>query len=309
MKSVLLALLVALLIGGAVWLWTPDRDRATLEGRWLAAPADLVDVAGTRLHIRDEGPRDAPAVVLLHGFGSSLHTWDAWAHTLRERYRVVRIDLPGHGLSGPDATGDYSDARSLALLVALLDARGLAHATIVGHSIGGRIAWRFAAAHPDRVERLVLLAPDGFASPGFEYGRPPEVPAMLAAMRWVLPRAALRANLEPAFGDPAVLDEALLTRYHELMLVPGNREALLQRMRQTVLEDPAPKLASIRVPALLIWGERDAMIPVANAEDYLRALPRATLERLPGIGHLPQEEAAAASVRTLIRWMDGAATQ
>ncbi|RPH45261.1 MAG: alpha/beta fold hydrolase [Burkholderiales bacterium] len=303
MKRLLLSILLALLVGGAAWLWTPDRDRAALEARWLASPADLVDIAGTRLHVRDEGPRDAPAVLLLHGFGSSLHTWDTWATALRERHRVLRIDLPGHGLSGPDATGDYGDARSLALLVALLDARGLSRVTLVGHSIGGRIAWRFAAEHPDRIERLVLVAPDGFASPGFEYGRAPEVPTVLTAMRWVLPRAALKANLEPAFADPAMLDDALLTRYHELMLAPGNREALLHRMRQTVLEDPVPRLATIRVPVLLVWGERDAMIPVSNAGDYLRALPDATLERLPGVGHLPQEEAAQASAGALVRWL------
>jgi len=303
LKRLLLSILLALLVGGAAWLWTPDRDRAALEARWLASPADLVDIAGTRLHVRDEGPRDAPAVLLLHGFGSSLHTWDTWATALRERHRVLRIDLPGHGLSGPDATGDYGDARSLALLVALLDARGLSRVTLVGHSIGGRIAWRFAAEHPDRIERLVLVAPDGFASPGFEYGRAPEVPTVLTAMRWVLPRAALKANLEPAFADPAMLDDALLTRYHELMLAPGNREALLHRMRQTVLEDPVPRLATIRVPVLLVWGERDAMIPVSNAGDYLRALPDATLERLPGVGHLPQEEAAQASAGALVRWL------
>jgi len=303
LKRLLLSILLALLVGGAAWLWTPDRDRAALEARWLASPADLVDIAGTRLHVRDEGPRDAPAVLLLHGFGSSLHTWDTWATALRERHRVLRIDLPGHGLSGPDATGDYGDARSLALLVALLDARGLSRVTLVGHSIGGRIAWRFAAEHPDRIERLVLVAPDGFASPGFEYGRAPEVPTVLTAMRWVLPRAALKANLEPAFADPAMLDDALLTRYHELMLAPGNREALLHRMRQTVLEDPVPRLATIRVPVLLVWGERDAMIPVTNAGDYLRALPDATLERLPGVGHLPQEEAAQASAGALVRWL------
>jgi pimeloyl-ACP methyl ester carboxylesterase len=307
LKRLLLVFVLALLAGAAAWLWTPDHERAWLEARWLAAPADLVEVAGTRLHVRDEGPRDAPAVLLLHGFGSSLQTWDDWAAALHARHRVLRIDLPGHGLSGPDASGDYGDARSLALIAALLDARGLQRVTLVGHSIGGRIGWRFAAAHPERVERLVLVAPDGFASPGFEYGRAPEVPAVLAAMRWVLPRAALEANLAPAFGDPARLDERLLTRYHELMLAPGNREALLQRMRQTVLEDPVPRLRTIRVPVLLVWGERDAMIPVANAEDYLRALPDATLQRLPGIGHLPQEEAAQASAEGLVRWLEHSA--
>jgi pimeloyl-ACP methyl ester carboxylesterase len=306
LKRSLSIVLLALLGIGSAWLWTPDRPRAELEARWLASPADLADLAGTRVHVRDEGPRDAPAVVLLHGFGSSLQTWDAWAAALGGRWRVLRLDLPGHGLTGPDPTGDYGDTRSHALLDALLDTRGLARATIVGHSIGGRIAWSYAAARPGRIERLVLVAPDGFASPGFEYGRAPDVPAVLGAMRWALPRAALRANLEAAFADPARLTDGLVDRYHALMLAPGNRDAMLARMRQTVLQDPRPRLATIEAPVLLLWGERDAMIPVANADDYVEALRHAALVRLPGVGHVPQEEAPDASVRAVVAWLDGA---
>lgn len=304
LKRVLIVALLALATACAAWLWTPDRPRAELEAHWLASPSDLVELAGTRVHVRDEGPRDAPAIVLLHGFGSSLQTWDAWAAALRDRRRVLRIDLPGHGLSGPDSSGDYSDARSHAILDALLDARGLSRVALVGHSIGGRIAWSYAAARPARVERLVLVAPDGFASPGFEYGRAPDVPAVLAAMRWVLPRAALRANLEPAFGDPSRLTDALVDRYHALLLAPGNRDAMLSRMRQTVLQDPVPRLSRIDVPVLLLWGERDALIPPANAGDYLKALRHADLATLPGVGHVPQEESPAASARIVSDWLD-----
>jgi pimeloyl-ACP methyl ester carboxylesterase len=134
-------------------LWTPDIDRATLEHQYLQSPADMVEVAGTRLHVRDSGPRDAPAVVLLHGFGASLHTWEAWVPGLAEHHRVIRFDLPGSGLSAPDPTGDYTDERSLEVLRELLDRLGLARASLVGHSMGGRIAWRFAARFADRVER------------------------------------------------------------------------------------------------------------------------------------------------------------
>lgn len=216
---VLIALLIAFL------LWTPDRDRASLEAAYLAAPGDLVEVAGGRLHLRDSGPKEAPAVILIHGFGSSLHTWEPWAQVLAADHRVIRFDLPGSGLSAPDPTGDYTDARSLQLLVALMDRLGVARASVVGHSIGGRIAWTFAARHPERVDKLVLVAPDGFASPGFEYGQAPEVPASVQLMRYVLPKPLLRMNLEPAYADPSLLSDALTTRYHDLMLAPGGRDA------------------------------------------------------------------------------------
>lgn len=287
---VLIALLIAFL------LWTPDRDRASLEAAYLAAPGDLIEVAGVRLHLRDSGPKDAPAVILIHGFGSSLHTWEPWAQVLAADHRVIRFDLPGSGLSAADPTGDYTDARSLQLLVALMDRLGVAHASVVGHSIGGRIAWTFAARHPERVDKLVLVAPDGFASPGFAYGTAPEVPSSVQLMRYVLPKPLLRMSLEPAYADPSLLSDALTTRYHDLMLAPGSRDALIARMQQTTLVDPLPLLRGIRAPTLLLWGAADAMIPVANAADYLKAIPDARLVSLPGVGHLPHEEAAQRSI-------------
>jgi pimeloyl-ACP methyl ester carboxylesterase len=293
MIVVLCVLAFALLAWG---LWTPDRDRGRLEATYLDSPGDMRQVGAWRLHVRDTGPRDAPAIVLLHGFGASLQTWDGWAPGLGRRWRVVRVDLPGSGLSPPDPADDYTDARSITMLVALMDGLGLPRASIAGHSIGGRIAWAFAAAHPERVDRLVLVAPDGFASPGFEYGRAPAVPAMFALMRYVLPKPLLRMNLAPAYADPDVLSDALVTRYDDLLRAPGARQALLDRMRQTVLVDPRPLLATIRAPTLLLWGERDAMIPLANSADYLKALPDARLVVIPGAGHLPQEEAASASL-------------
>ena len=292
---------IALLI--AFWLWTPDIDRATLEARYLDAPADRVEVAGVRLHVRDSGPKDAPALLLIHGFGASLHTWEPWARTLARDHRVIRLDLPGSGLSEPDPTGDYTDARSEQLLLALLDQRGIERATLVGHSIGGRIAWTFAARHPERIDRLVLIAPDGFASPGEPYGQAPDVPVSMQLMRHVLPRALLRTSLEPAYADPAALTPELVTRYHDLMRAPGSRDALLARLQQTVRVDPRPLLRSIQAPTLLIWGERDAMIPFANSADYLAALPRATLAALPGVGHLPHEEAPERSLAPLLDFL------
>ena len=289
-----------LLTLAAFWAWTPDLDRADLEARYQRTPADQIVVDGARLHLRDDGPRDAPAVLFLHGFGASLHTWEPWAQGLADRHRVLRVDLPGHGLSPPDPRDDYRDTRSLQLLLGVLDRLGLQRVDVVGNSMGGRIAWAMAARHPDRVDRLVLVSPDGFASPGyFEYGKEPEVSALLQLMRVALPRPLLRMSLAPAYVHPEVLTDPLLDRYHDLLRAPGARAAMLQRMRQTVLVDPVPLLRTIQAPTLLLWGEQDAMIPVANASDYLQALPNATLKRLPGLGHLPHEEDPAGTLPLL----------
>ncbi|WP_197274419.1 alpha/beta fold hydrolase [Novosphingobium sp. AAP93] len=284
----------------AIWLYAPDRSRAALEA---AYPGEYRTVLGQRLRYRDTGPRDAPALILLHGFGSSLDTWEPWAKALSGEYRVVRLDLPGFGLTGPDPTGDYSDERTLAILAGLMDQLHLQRATFIGNSLGGRFAWEFAARYPQRVDKLVLISPDGFASPGFEYGKAPEVPLVMNLMPWVGPRSLIRANLAPAWAHPDALPDAVLERYRDLLLAPGVRQAILDRTRQTILSDPSPRLRSIAAPTLLLWGELDQMIPVRNAEDYLRLMPRAALVRLPGMGHVPFEESPAAALPPLQRFL------
>jgi len=298
MKIISIVLIcVGVLFTTALWgLWTPDKDRAALERLYLNATTDMMDVAGTRLHVRDSGPKTAPAVIFLHGFGASLHTWEPWANALAKDLRVIRIDLPGSGLSEPDPTGDYTDKRSLQLINALMDKLGLARASLVGNSIGGRIAWTFAGTYPNRVDKLVLVSPDGFASPGFEYGKQPEVPFLVKLMRVSMPKPLLTMSLKPAYANPETMTDALATRYHDLMLAPGSRDALLARMAQTVLVDPRPILKKITAPTLLVWGEQDAMIPFANSNDYLKAIAGSQRVSFKGVGHLPHEEAPGASM-------------
>ncbi len=307
MKSWLLLGLAASLIGLAIagaWLWTPDKARSDLEAKYLAAPSDYLEVAGLRLHLREIGPRTGPAIVLLHGFGSSLHTWEPWASALSARYRVIRYDLPGSGLTGADPSGDYTDARGMAVLLALLEKLELSRATLIGNSLGGRLAWTFAAVHPHRVEKLVLISPDGFASEGIEYGTPVEVPMLVSLMKYTLPKPMLRSGLMPAYGDPSRLTDATVDRYYDLMLAPGVREAQIAKMGQVILQRPEPLLAQITAPTLLLWGDKDGMIPVANAADYLKVMPNAKLVTLAGLGHVPFEEDPTRSLAPVAEFLN-----
>jgi pimeloyl-ACP methyl ester carboxylesterase len=298
------ALLLVALIGAGLWLYAPDKAQAALEAQYARPPSTFLEVAGIRLHVQDTGKRDAPVLVMLHGFGSSLDTWDDWAAPLSADHRVIRFDLPGFGLTGADPTGEYTDARTIAVLLALLDRLGVERATLIGNSMGGRIAWAFAAAHPDRVAKLVLVSPDGFASPGIEYGKKQDVPLMMRALPYTLPTFMLRANLAASYGDKSKMTEAALMRTRDMMLAPGVRRAVLARMQQSVLRDPRPLLAKITAPTLLLWGDKDAMIPISNAQDYLAAMPNARLVTLPGIGHVPQEEGPAESLAPLRAFVD-----
>jgi len=296
-------LLAALIIGAGIWAWTPDRSRSELEKKYWDTSTRYIEVGGTSLRVRDSGDPHAPAVILLHGFGSSLETWEPWAQSLSAHYRVVRFDLPGSGLSEPDRSGDYTDTRSLSLMAGLMDRLGIENAALVGNSMGGRIAWRFAAAYPSRVRKLVLISPDGFASPGFEYGKAPQVPAVLKLMKYFLPRTLLRSNLAAAYADPARLSDSVVDRYYDLLLAPGNRAAMISRMQQSILVEPIPILRNLQTPTLLLWGKQDRLIPFANSADYLSALPHASLVEFPDLGHVPHEEAPDESLQPLAQFL------
>jgi pimeloyl-ACP methyl ester carboxylesterase len=303
MKAVAILVLIGLALA-AGWLYAPDASRQKLESIYAKPPSTFLNIAGLRLHLRDTGPRDAPALIFLHGFGSSLHTWEPWAHALSPTWRVIRFDLPGFGLTGTDPTGDYTDDRAVAVLLALMDALHLPRATLIGNSLGGKIAWQFAAAHPTRVDRLVLISPDGFASPGFEYGKKPDVPSMVRVLPYVLNNFLVRMNIAPAYGDPAHLTQETVARYRDMMLAPGVRRAMLARMDQVNLQPPEAMLRRITAPTLLIWGERDEMIPYSNAQDYLKAIPNSRLVSFPALGHVPFEEAPAEALPALHKFLN-----
>lgn len=298
-------LMIAFLLALSVWLaWTPDKTEQVLMQSYSRPGTVRLMVQQQPVFVQDSGRRDAPVVLLLHGFGASLQAWDDWAPALEKNLRVLRIDIPGFGLSGPAVNHDYSDAADVARVIALLDQLGVQQVIMAGHSMGGRIAWNLAATHPERVSQLVLLAPDGFPDPNAKSDKTYEVPTLLGLMQYSLPQWALRmGGVAPAFADNSQLTPPMMQRYHDMMLAPGVRTALLERMRQTRNSDPVARLQSITVPTLLIWGEKDAFIPVGNAQDYLKAMPQAKLVTLPGVGHVLHEEAPQASVQVVLDFL------
>ena len=297
--------MIAFLLALSVWLaWTPDKTEQVLMQSYSRPGTVRLMVQQQPVFVQDSGRRDAPVVLLLHGFGASLQAWDDWAPALEKNLRVLRIDIPGFGLSGPAVNQDYSDAADVAHVIALLDQLGMQQVIVAGHSMGGRIAWNLAAAHPERVSKLVLLSPDGFPDPNAKSDKTYEVPTLLGLMQYSLPQWALRmGGVAPAFADNSQLTPPMMQRYHDMMLAPGVRTALLERMRQTRNSDPVARLQSITVPTLLIWGEKDAFIPVGNAQDYLKAMPQAKLVTLPGVGHVLHEEAPQASVQVVLDFL------
>jgi pimeloyl-ACP methyl ester carboxylesterase len=272
----------------AEWgLFQPDIPGSYLETRYTDEASQFVDVNGARVHYRDEGPRDAPVLLAVHGVYSSLHTWDGWVDELDD-VRIVRLDLPGFGLTGPNDSREYSLSYYVDFLDAFCEAVGLDSVALAGNSLGGAIGWRFAVTHQERVERLLLLdagrqqllSPEGrlFTSPGFDV-----VP------RYLTPRSSTRAILRDAYGDTEKLTPEVVRRYHDLLLRTGNRRAVI-KLAQTAT--PAPfDPTSVPCPTLVQWGEADDWLPLSLAKQFTDEIPDARLRTYPGVGHVPMEEA------------------
>jgi pimeloyl-ACP methyl ester carboxylesterase len=301
---------VVLLFAGFTALnWAPDRPVSELAARWAAPPSTFLEVAGLAAHVRDEGPRDDPMpVVLLHGTSASLHTWDGWVEALAPGRRVVRVDLPGFGLTGPAPDGDYRIERYVEFVTALLDALGIECGVLAGNSFGGWVAWETALAHPARVAALVLVDAAGYPlqSESVPIGfRIAQVPLLNRLMQVTLPRGVVESSLRNTYGDPSRVSPELVDRYYELTLRAGNRTALAQRFAAGRHSGQTERLGELQTPALIVWGGRDRLIPPGYAERFHRDIPGSRLVVFPELGHVPHEEDPAATVAAVRSFLDG----
>jgi len=287
--------IVAVLALAAIANIRTDIPLETLKQRYAQPPSKFMQLGRLSVHYRDEG--SGPPLVLLHGTGASLHTWQGWSDVLRRQLRVIRVDLPGFGLTGPEPSGDYSSAQYVRFLDGVADKLGLGSFHLAGSSLGGLIAWRYAAAHPERVGRLILVDAGGYPQNHppllvFRLARVPVLSSLLAQMN---PRPLVARSLREVYADPTRVTPELIDLYTDLALRAGNREAFSARasLREA---DHTGELGRISAPTLIMWGRLDTLIPASDAERFARDIRRSKVVIYEGVGHLPMEEAAARSV-------------
>ena len=308
-----LVVMLALIAGALALSWEADRPLEVLKARWAAVDtgSKFVDVRGMQVHVRHEGPRNELApIVLLHGTGASLHTWDGWAAELAQTRRVIRFDLPGFGLTGPysgawlqEDGGRYSLVNYAKFVTATLDALGVTQPVVLaGNSLGGTIAWEtvdyLRASAPQRVAKLILVDSAGYDFKAIDMPMAFEAAqvALLAPITEnTLPRWLIARDVRSVYGQPDLVTKELVDRYFDLALREGNRRALGLRMREP-RAIAIERIAQIKQPTLIIWGGQDRLIPPSNAALFAKDIKGSKLVMFDKLGHVPHEEDAVQTV-------------
>jgi pimeloyl-ACP methyl ester carboxylesterase len=291
------------LISAALWAYSPALPPDVLEARYTNDESRFIDVAGARAHVRDQGNRAGIPLVLIHGAGGSLHVWEGWVRELGSKARLISMDLPGHGLTGAWPRQEYTVEAYADFLEALVNALNLDRFVLAGHSLGGAVAWTFAATRPERVSQIILIDAAGES-------RDPPWPTRLARLPilgdigiYFKPERWVHRKLTEAYADPAMVTRERVKRTAELQRFPGNREAALLRARTQQPLDSSP-LGRLRVATLILWGARDRWVPVSDAYRFKDDIKTATLKVFEKLGHDPMEEdpaATAAAVAAFLR--------
>jgi pimeloyl-ACP methyl ester carboxylesterase len=307
LKWLIIGIFLAI-IGVASIFWTPDTDPTAMRTKYGGPPSQFVDLGGgLTVHLRDDGPRDAPVILLLHGANASLRTWDQWTRTLSTKYRVIRFDQIGHGLTGPNPTARYDAEAFTDTVNAVMNRLNIKTFIIGGNSMGGWVSWEYARRHPDRLRGMVLVDAFG-AKPkvepelpiGFRIAR---TPVLRNAVLYFTPRSLVEKSMHQSVSNQAIVTPAEIDEYWELLRYPGNRQATIDRSATMRASAMPTDVAGIKAPTLILWGAEDKLIPVDAATWFNTNIPGSKLIIYPKIGHLPMEEAAETSARDVMNWL------
>lgn len=277
-----------------VLFFQPDRSLNDMKQLYTNANSQFMPLMGMQVHYRDEGNnKDSVPLLLIHGTSSSLNTFDSVVLLLKNNRRVITLDLPAFGLTGPNQTNDYSFAYYNVFLDSFLTTLNVQKCDIGGNSLGGGIAWEFAVAFPEKVRKLILIDASGYpiknakGSIGFKLASTPIINNLLL---YITPKALVRASLKGIYYDQNRVTDAQVDRYHDMAISKGNRSALLSMFKKGRKHNES-LIGSITKPTLIIWGDKDGLIPVENAYLFEKNIKGSKLVVLKNIGHVPMEEA------------------
>ena len=274
-----------------------ERDRPVKEliPIYANSSSQFMSILGMQVHYRDQGVQsDSVPLILLHGMSSSLNTWDSVVFNLVNHRRVISLDLPGFGLTGPSPENTYNFDYYNKFIDSFTRRLQLTKFTLVGNSMGGSIAWNYALFNPAVVDKLVLIDAAGYpkrgesGSLGFKIA---STPVLNNILLFATPKALVRKSLETIYFDQSRVTDAQVERFHDMAIREGNRAAALLIFKGSFgTFQFKGKIKEIKTPTLVLWGEKDNLISVENAYQFNQDIKGSKLEVYPNVGHVPMEE-------------------
>jgi len=265
-----------------------------LKQKYTNSESEFVEIDGMQVHYRDEGnDLDSIPLVLIHGTGASLHTWEGWVKSLKDNHRIITFDLPAYGLTGPNSTGEYSQEYYVSFVYKLLAKLSVKKCILGGNSLGGSITWAYALSHPERVKKMILVDAGGYPMTSksvpiaFQLAR---IPILSSLFKYVTPRSVIEKSIHNVYVHDERITKGLINRYYDLALREGNRKAFIDRMKNSKNNDNYLKINSLTMPTLIIWGEQDGLIPITVGNQFHENLPNDTMIVFKDLGHTPMEE-------------------
>ncbi len=279
-----------------------------LKAKYADVNSKIIEIDGMNIHYKDEG--QGPALILLHGACASLHTWDGWTDRLKSHYRVIRLDIPGFGLTGPAPDASYYKIdKAVNLFERIVDEMKLDKFYLAGNSLGGYISWNYTLKHPEKVEKLILIDSVGFPQP---------LPGLLAFAtnpiikpfaRYMMPRFMINGAVKQGYGDKSKVSQELKDRYFELAMREGNKSSYVDvftEMRRVFKnENLSGGIKDLKPPTLVMWGARDEWIPFKYFAMWKKELPSAKFIQYEGAGHTPMEEIPDETARDADLFLSG----
>lgn len=308
-KKLRIILSLALLLIIAVILMFGHRDIPLndLKIKYANSNSSFIAVNGMDVHFRDEGIQtDTIPIVLIHGTGSSLHTFNEWSDRLKKSHRVIRMDLPAYGLTGPFPDGNYTMANYTAFLKDFLIALNIKQCVLAGNSLGGAIAWNFTLEQTSMVTKLILIDASGYpiASKSVPIAFSlAKIPVINKLLTFITPRFLVRSSVENVYFDSSKVTDLVVERYFNLTLRAGNRKAFVDRIKKPKDTSTYKNIKYIQQPTLILWGAQDLLIPVENAYKFQEDLPNNTLVILENTGHTPMEESPLESLAPVLNFL------
>jgi pimeloyl-ACP methyl ester carboxylesterase len=310
-----LAVLLLSMVFFLMLMFRTDIPEEEIEKKYQTPESHYIEVDGVNVHVRFLG--DGDPIVLLHGSFASSHTWDIWQQAMSPYFMTIAIDLPGHGLTGPDPKKRYSIKDYSQLVLRLMEKLNIEKFHLAGNSMGGGVALQIASTSPDKVLSLNLIDASGAPMPQksiLETGKPSsntnatawifkalENPIFSQLFLKCTPKFLFAMNLKQVYSDESKITEKTIDRYYELMLRDGNRKATIDRL--TMPKDMSVDFDRLTMPTLILWGENDTWIPVSQGYLLEKSIKGSKMIVFPNTGHVPMEEIPTESVGAYLSFL------